>query len=501
MKLTIDDLKRDLEFQEYYDTLNSNPYYTKLTNEDKQRFEEYCTPMLKMSLTIAKRHPFLWGKWVCGINPYDYQFKMLDDMYKYKFFICNTSRQIGKSLVIAIFAFWAAYNNVYPVGIDKKTKIGIVSATEDQAKKLLRDIYTVIQNADGVFAKLTKGTEHSSRQYFTNKMTEKPTAYKLMFPSGTIECFPPTKKLRGNSFSFLIIDEGDFLGCEDPNYFFNSEALPTLKKTDGHCIICSTPKGTPSYYRDIFRPEEENPATGWHRVWYNWTIYEDDWVNGWVRRQQSIEQGKLRDFEAEFEAKFTSGRYSFFDPEKIDKCTALRSSIDECYEKVYAGVDFGSVTSRTAVTLAYFDEKEQKSIILRTKEFVQKYENDKLVDYFKRLRERYRLHTIITESCPAGDTPIALLKRAGFRVLEFNSKADKIRSYENMQIAVNNQKIEFYQDKTMLMQLKGLEAIETNMGNTQIHKPKGMNDDVADSVMFAISEFIKPKKGGKRYIL
>lgn len=496
-----EELIHNEEFQEYYKVLNANPYYTKLTQEERDKFEEFSKPILKMSLRYAKKHPFLWGKWVCGINPYDYQFKMLDEMSMSKLLICNTSRQIGKSLVLAMFAFWAAYNNIFPVGIDNRTKIGIVSATEDQAKKLLRDIFTVVQNADGIFAKLTKGTEYSSTTYFTGKMREKPTAYKLSFTGGSIECFPPTKKVRGNSLSFLMIDEGDFLGSDDPNYFFYSEALPTLKKTDGSCFPFSTPKGTPSWYQDIFRPEEPNPSSGWKRIWYNWTVYQDDWVNGWTRYKQAVENGTLKDFEAEYEAKFTSARYSFFDPIKIDKCTADRGSIDESNEKVYAGVDFGSVTSRTAVTLAYFDLKEQKSVILNSKEFPQKYENDKLVEYFKKIKQRYRLHTIITEKCPAGDTPIALLKRAGFRVLEFNSKADKITSYENLQIAINNERVELYKDKTMISQLKGLEAHETNMGNTQIKKAPGTLDDVADSVMFAVSEFIKPKRRGKRHIL
>ncbi len=498
-----EDLISDVEFQEYYKTLNSNPYYTRLTTDERQSFEDYSKPILNFSMAYANKHPFLWAKWVCGINLYDYQFKMVDEMQRSKFMIFNTARQIGKSLVIAVFAFWAAYNNIFPVGIDKKTKIGIVSATEDQAKKLLRDIYTVVQTADGIFGKLSKGTELKDKQYFTNKMKEKPTAYKLQWSAGSIECFPPTKKLRGNSLSFLFIDEGDFLGCEDPDYFFNSEAMPTLKKTDGCCYPFSTPKGLPSYYQDIFRPFEEKPATGWKRIWYNWTIYQNDWVNGWIKYKQALEQGKLADFEAEYEAKFTSGRHSFFSPLNIDECVEDRESIDECNYQVFAGVDFGAGgAARTAVTLAYFDEREQKSIILLSKEFPLKYHNDKLVDYFNKLKLRYRIHTIVAEQCPAGFTPIELLKNARYKVIEFNSRADKIIGYENMLIAVNNKRVELYQEKTMLSQLKGLEAHETNMGNIQIKKASGMLDDVADSVMFAISEFTKPKRRlGKRRVL
>ena len=496
-------VEKDTEFQEYYKSLNSNPYYTKMTDEVVDGYTKMSLPMKQMSLTLAKKHPFLWGKWVCGITPYDYQFKMLDDMNKYRFMISNTARQIGKSFVIGVYAFWAAYNNKFPVGIDKKTKIGIVSATEDQAKKLLKDIYKQVQCADGVFAKLTKGTSSSSAKYFTDKMVEKPTAYKLEWSGGSIECFPPTRKLRGNSLSFLFIDEGDFLGCEKPDYFFKSEAMPTLKKTGGSCFIFSTPSGLPSFYQNIFKPTEPEPLIGWKRIWYNWTIHKADWVSGWSAYKQALEDGDLVDFEAEFEAKFTSGRHSFFNPEKLDKCVnTARQEITECTAPVYVGIDFsGGGKCRTAVSFAYWNQQEEKSIVLQSKEFVQGYENDKLVNYLNTWKRRYNIHTIVAEKCPAGETPISLIKRAGYRVIEFNSRADKIVGYMNMEIAINNERIELYPHKTAISQLKGLEAVETKMNNIQIHKVSGMLDDVADSVMFAVSEFTKPKKRGKRRVL
>lgn len=500
--IELDELKNNKEFLDYYEELNKFPYYTKITDELIAEFEEMDKPMQKMSLRIAKKHPFLWMKWVCGINPYIYQYKMLDDMFRNRFVIANTSRQIGKSLVIAGFAFWAAYNNVFPVGVDKKTKVSIVSATDDQAKKLLKDIYKMVQCADGVFAKLTRGTEASSKQYFTDKMTSKPTIFRLEFPGGTIECYPPTDKNRGNSNAFLMIDEGDFLNCEDPDYFFESVAMPTLKKTDGNCFVFSTPKGTPSYFRKLMNPDENRAASGWKRIWYNWTIYEDDWVSGWNRYLAAKENGTESHFAAEFEAKFTSGRNTFFDPDKVDEC--INEGREPYFESSYPvtiGLDYGSKVSRTVATFAYYDPKEEKSIIAWYKEFPSGFDNSQIVPFLQEARKRYRITKIIADDCPAGDTPTNLLRQAGFNVKLFSFKAEKQRIYNNVRIAIANKRIELYPAKDMIAQLKSIEEKMTLMGNIQIQKSKGMNDDICDSLIMTLSEFTEPRKKGRRLIL
>ena len=125
MELILDpNIDCNQEFLDYKEELENFPWYTPLTTEERQRYEE-MDALPAMPLRKARQHPYLWAKWVIGVKPRDYQWKLLDMMMKSKRLTGVTSRQVGKSFCIAVFAFWAAYNSVSPRKIDGKTKIGI----------------------------------------------------------------------------------------------------------------------------------------------------------------------------------------------------------------------------------------------------------------------------------------------------------------------------------------------------------------------------------------
>lgn len=494
----------DEEFLAYRDELHKFPFFTFPDAEMREKGDELLTPPKNFSMRDAKRHPARWAYLVCGVVPRDYQFMMLDYMYSYTRVAGVTSRQIGKSLSIGLFSFWAAYNNVKPTGIPKKTRIGIVSRTEDQAKKLLKDIYAVVQMADVRYSRMTEGSPHHEKSYFTSRMSEKPTQFRLEWPGGTIEIFPPTGSIRGNSFSYLMIDEADFLKAEDPDYFFNSEASPTVKATLGNIILWSTPKGTPSYFYKIIQPNLEEPAQGWKRIWLPWTCNEDekDLANGWEERKRYIAKGDEMDFKIEYEASFLSGKHTYFSGESIDSC--IDESLQEeyeWYEGVTVGLDFGDTHSRTVVTVVHNDPSTNVTQVLYVKEFEAGYNNANLPAYFKTLRNRYRIKQIVCDDCVGGKTAIELLRRDGWNLKMFQFKRDKHEYYEYLKVAFANKRIALYNLPPLIAQLKALESVETASGNIQIRKPRGGNDDMCDSLVMATSPFTPPKRAGKRFIL
>lgn len=480
------------DFHAYKENLERFPYYTKLTDEDNKKYNEFDKPITQMSIRYAAKHPFLWLKWVCGVDPYDYQFKMLDAMYSRKKLACVTSRQIGKSFCISGFAFWAAYNNVFPVGLDKRTKIGIISKTEPQAKKLLKDIYKMVQLADATFARLTKSTKRESTKYFTNNMTEKPTLFKLEWSGGVIEIYPPTGRIRGESLSFLIIDEADFLNHEDPDYFFDSEAMPTLKKTDGNVFLFSTPKGTKSFFYDLIRPDNEKPAQGWMRIWFPWTIHEADWERGWETYKDYQERGKDLDFTVEYEAQFKSGKYTYFNPESIDDAVDKNMSEElTSMQPVTVGLDFGDTHSRTVITVVRHDRESNISRLIWFKEFPAGYNNSLLPQFFRQLRDRYIIREIVADDCVGGKTAIELLRKEGWNIKPFVFKKDKQEYYEYARTAFMNKRVKLYYAPEVIAQLKTIESHVTEIGNLQIKKAKGGNDDIVDSLVMALSPYLK----------
>jgi len=496
-------MRSNLDFMSYMENLHKFPYYTFLTPEEREQYEEMDKPLTEISLGVAKKHPHTWMKYACGINPYDYQWKILDTMFRRKRVAAVTSRQIGKSFCIAGFAFWAARNNIHPVGIDKRTKIAIVSMTEPQSKALLKEIMKMIQAGDRHYAEVTKGTKFFEHKKFTNEMTSPPTIFRIEFAGGSIECFPPTGRVRGNSLSFLIIDEADFLNHEDPEYFFSSEALPTLKQTEGSCFLFSTPKGTPTFFYNIIQPDADKPAEGWTRLWYPWTIHEDDWERGWTARlNEYIYKGKEIDFKVEYEATFTSGRHSFFHPDSIDAAIVKEYSEEFSYDKpVTLGLDFGDTHSRTVITAVTYDSERNKTRLLWYKEFEAGYENSNLPFFMRTLRNRYNIKEVVCDDCVGGKTAIELLRREGWNMKLFGFKALKHEYYEYTRTAFANNRVELYYSPNLIAQLKSIEEAQTPMGNTQIKKSKGTNDDICDSLMMALSPYIPPKRAGKRYVL
>jgi hypothetical protein len=498
-KQTYADVSNDPEFLKYKEDLHKFPYYTFLTDEEQEMYNKLDAPINNVSIPVVARHPFTWVKWIIGIRPRDYQFKILNDLYKYKRVACVSSRQIGKSFGIGGFSFWAAYNNVFPSGVDGRTNIVVISRTEDQAKKLLRNIFKMVKRADKVYDMNTKGTKMWCKDKFTSSsMVEKPTLFKLEWSGGSIEISPPTDKVLGDSISIVFIDEADKLKTENPDYLFYSSIMPTVKATKGSVFLFSTLKGTPTFFYEIINPEEESPGRGWNRIWLPWTVNEDDWGYGWEERKRMIAEGKEIYFKTEYEASFASGEANFFDLEAVERMVDnFRKPIREYNGSVTVGLDYGSKTSRTVAT---FIAEEDKFKILWYKEFPEAFDNSKLVQFFKEESQRYRIKKIIVDDCPAGDTPSNLLKQAGFNLKMFGFKKDKIRTYENVKIAMCNDRIEMYPDKEFISQIKGIEEKQSKTGY-QIEKSKGFRDDICDSFILALSEYTKPRRHGKRRIL
>lgn len=498
-------MKRDNEeFIAYKKNLELFENYTLLSDEDKERFQQYSIKPKSFSLKKAAMHPFTWMYHVCGVKPRDYQFKMLDSMMKYGKVAGVTSRQIGKSVMNAGFAFWAAYNNIYPSGIDKKTTILIVSHTEDAAKKMLQEVANFVQMADQRMAVYSQGQKFYSANYFTDAMKVKPTQYKLEWAGGKIIVLPPTDKVRGNSASILIIDEADFLKSDDPDYFFNSVALPTTTATSGKVFLWSTPRGTPSFFYNIIRPQNDKPLDGWERIWYPWTIANIDTLIDyvWDVRGQYIKKGDELDFKIEYEASFLSGKHTYFNPEIIDNAIDddLREQFD-AHGPVTIGLDFGDTHSRTVLTVVKHDMERNETTLLWYKEFPSGYNNGDIANFIDGLKGRYFIKEIVVDDCVGGKTAIELLRRKGYNLRLFQFKRDKHEYFEYLKVAFANKRIKLYRAVDVIAQLKSLESHETAQGNVQIRKPNGGRDDIVDSFVMACSPFIKPEQYRRRFIL
>lgn len=493
------------EYAAYKDELESRANFTLPTEEDQEMFHKMAIAPKAFTMEKAKQHPFLWMYHVIGVKPRDYQFKMLDAMYRYGKVAGVTSRQIGKSTCIAGFAFWAAYNNMYPSGPNRDTKIMIISHTEQAAKELLRTIDSFITLADQRMSLYTKDSPRHDRNYFRGRIKGNQTQFEIRWSKGSIKVYPPTTKVRGNSVDVLFIDEAAFLNNTDPDYFFASEAVPTTTATGGKIILFSTPRSTSGFFHDIIRPHADAALRGWKRIWMPWTVVGVPLIvdSIWDKRDSYIQKGDELDFKIEYEASFLSGKHSFFDPNIVDECVNVALREEYSWGKpVTMGLDFGDTHSRTVLTVMDYDKVTNTNTLLWYKEFPAGYNNADIPQFIESLRNqgRYTPKEIVVDDCVGGKTAIELLRRRGFNVSLFQFTKSKNEYYEYLKVAFANKRIQLYKDPAMLAQIKSLESVETMSGNIQIRKPTGGRDDLVDAFMLACSPYIKvTRKGNWRF--
>jgi len=200
--------------------------------------------------------------------------------------VAITSRQIGKSQSVAIFALWASLFNKKPATASWVTNVLICSRSDDQAKKLLRDVRRTYRmgdrflrdaykDADGnslfgyydsnagkfigfIESLLSKDDPNNSKMISFMPCEPKLHGEFLMRDSkgsSSIICLPPTAGVLGYTFSIGFIDEA---GHEDiPDSFWYDELFPTGDSTNAMWVFTSTPWKPDGFFYEYVDPFDE----------------------------------------------------------------------------------------------------------------------------------------------------------------------------------------------------------------------------------------------------
>ena len=198
-----------------------------------------------------------------------------------------TSRQIGKSTILAVFSLWASFFNKSPDKRFSSTQVLIVSRSFDQAKKLLREIKRTFQDGDSfmrenyldeddlpVFGKnyfssrLAKDDGNNATAINWRKYDEHKDglwALKGSRANSGIRCYAPTDVVLGETFTIGMVDEAGHKKIED-DWWFDS-----LKKTgDANralWVFTSTPWTPSGFFYEYCDLEDKNGTE----------YIEDDW--------------------------------------------------------------------------------------------------------------------------------------------------------------------------------------------------------------------------------
>jgi hypothetical protein len=425
-----------------------------------------------------------------GIRPYRYQhilFKYFLDPYRKRVMVCK-SRQIGISTAIEIMALYAAINNLYPSGIFKNTKIGIVSKSDKQSKKVLLDIKKL----------MAMGDSYNEDNFFSNMIDTSKfipfNMYELNFKNKSfIKCFPPTDAVRGESLDVVFVDEGAFI---DDDIFYDS-IEPTTSKTNGKIFIVSTPRGQKGFFFELFDPFDKYKTHPYTRFWFYWKQCEDLIQKKLIKQkyQEAKEKGTLKNFDQEYNALFTVDEEAFFSNDDINR--AIDRTIDMEYTwnqtPCSLAIDYGQTKSATSLTV----KTKYKGIIRTLWQWSQvDFDENLLTDArfehsIPNLVQRYNIKWIIVDDCPQGYRTNQQLENEGYPIKRFDFKGgEKNKAYYNYRGALKKGLIKFPEIPKLISEMKSLMEVRMKV-TTSITKPKGGYDDRIDGEVMASIPFLE----------
>ena len=457
-----------------------------------------------------------------GVKLYAWQVQFLMDIcraFKNKDetreFLALTSRQIGKSTSIAIFAVWATIFNKYPGTLSENTSVGIASASDVQAKKLLYEMKKYLRLGDRFlertyqdedkkpmfgklfFSDLLSTDDPNNTTTITFKPHNKDVHGDILLmgslSGSVIKSYPPTSAVLGETFSVVIIDEA---GKTDKltDMFFYDFMYPTGNSTNAIRIYTSTPWVSSGFFYRLVDPDDIYGVADVSICLFTVDAIKEENPDYYKTVMKTVDQlnrdGKTDEVQRAYYCRFIKGEQSYFDPMKTTDVFTKEYDMVGAYNGLCdMGVDFGGQTiSRSVITIT---ELREDNTIRRL--FTKTYEvgkDNSLIADIELLKKDFNIQRIIPDDCPQGDYLIREMKDKGWDVHPMNFRSEKVKKYGAFRASVNRGEVESYYDDELKTEML---ALEQKTGNRQsvIGAAPGYRDDLIDSFVLSAYFFVQ----------
>jgi hypothetical protein len=233
------------------------------------------------------------------IKLYPYQKRILKSLVENRFNIVLSSRQIGKTTLLTIFALWmVCFNDDY--------RVLLIANKEGTAKNIFKRIrlaYEMLPNflKPGVINYAKEGMELANGSSIGISTTTSDAA-------------------RGESINCLLIDEAAFIPSEFMNDFWESVFPVISSSKKSKIFMLSTPNGVGNLFYNIYSEAVED-KNGWHyeRVdWWEVPGRDEKWKEMTVRALGSQDA-----FDQEYGNEFRAVGESVFDKDQLDELSRI----------------------------------------------------------------------------------------------------------------------------------------------------------------------------------
>lgn len=437
-------------------------------------------------------------------------------------FAAITSRQIGKSTAVAVLAIWSCVFNKYPGTTGENTLVGIISAGDVQAKKLLNEMkklmrlgdqYMHTQYLDGnndprfgkdFFSGLLDEKEANNTTTITFQPHDKGKHGDILLAGSkvgsVIKSYPPTAIVLGETFSIIIEDEAgktDRITDE-----FHSEYLyPTGNSTNAVRIYTSTPWVSSGFFYRIVDPDNIFPEQDSEVVIFTIDAIRLENEKYFEVVQKDIKQrekdGDIDGVRRAYYCQFVKNSQSYFDSSKVFDCFETDyPMIENSQVKCDIGVDFGGqVKSRSVITVTSWDEETGEVKRLYKKVYNVKEDDNLLHDLEEDVMKRFpNWERVIPDSCPQGDYMIRAMEEKGWNVHPMNFRSDKVKKYGAFRALLNRGLVKSFKDEELQTEMLAMEFSNTTKQSLIQHAP-GYSDDQIDSFVMSCYFYLESDDG------
>ena len=380
-----------------------------------------------------------------------------------KVVVVKSHRQAGKSFLCENILLYYAINK-------KRSTNAMISPTLNQSRALYKEIVNAIVDSGIIKAKnetlLTIDLINGSQIFF--KSAEQRDA------------------LRGYHISgILILDEAAYLTDD-----ILQLVLPWRNVSKANMLIVSTPfRKDGFFYRYYLLGVSREKNT----VSIDWSLYDTSALLNEEQKKIYKEILTKNQYLTEIEGEFIDGDGMVF-----SNILANVGAPREEYQRLYAGIDFGSGNNGDSTSVSIFNEYGEMVFIhyfndLGTFEQMNVLADD-LIRYKDKLVSIYAEHNSIGN--PLTDVLRKALKDKGHGVLTgYIEEIDttnqlKVTMVSQVQVGLEQNKVKLLNDKRLLNELAAYAATyNSKTGNVSYNAPSGLHDDTVISTMLAYHSY------------
>ena len=404
---------------------------------------------------------------VLGIEPFDYEAKLLEDLSKR--IVACMGRQTGKTTTIAMKAIEFTYTNT-------NVTVLITAPSLRQSMIMFDRIATFVYSSARLRNKVVRATRTL-----------------IHFDNGSrIIALPCSEHLlRGYTANMVILDEASWI----PEEVITQVLFPMLTTTQGYAIFLSTPWDKNHFFYRAF----VNPAYSVHKVKSEECPLVTKEFLDEMRHNMTKEA-----FLMEYEAEFVEALNSYFPQDLIRKCVELAQKLSvDLYGSLeapfpsgdyYAGVDFGKLADYSVIMVLKREGDVLKLVYMH--QFPLETPYTQVIGHLVRAHQKLKFRKVLVDQTGVGEPVLEEIRNQGLGNVEgvkftIQTKEELLSS---LKIIMEQSRLAIPYQRQLCTQINEQQYAYSKSGHLQFSHPANTHDDMLWALALSVYAAREPPR-------